>query len=690
MAVTTRISNLVTTVTGYNTAVQAEIITHTRWNNQGTDVVQRVTELNYVVTNLQNNFANTTAPHSNTDDSPEGKIWCDTTPDPARLRYYQDGSNNLAYILADHGSISGTSALTGVHVRVAASTFTDSATAASGTSAANFAANAFGIPTLAATNASVTTTIAATVYIAGPPAAGTNQTIGTAYSLWVDAGNVKFDGNLTVDGTVTFTTVLGPAQGGTGVANNAASTLTISGAYATTLTVSAITSVTLPTTGTLATLAGTESLSNKTLVTPVLGVATATSINKVTITAPTTSSTLTIPDGASLITVGAYAVTFTATGTTGVTLPTTGTLATLAGTETFTNKTLTSPTLTTPVLGTPSSGTLTNCGGLVLTSGVTGVLPVANGGTNASSASITAFNNITGYTASGATGTTSTNLVFSTSPTLVTPTLGVASVTSVNKVAITAPATSATLTIADGVTLTVSTTNTLDQSVASGANVTFGNIAGTLTTAAQANITSVGTLTGLTVNSASITLSQDTNFVLSGGVNGVSFDTDTMSIDATNNRVGFGTTAPRLGITVAKSALTDGISIEAYNGLNILDFYNSRNSTIGSHTALVDGDVIGTITAYGSDGTNWRTAAAISFIVNGAVTGGGAADMPGAILFKTSPDGSATLAEGFRITSAAIARFSGATASASVGTASTHKIQIQDATGTTYYMLVTT
>jgi len=37
------------------------------------------------------------------------------------------------------------------------------------------------------------------------------------------------------------------------------------------------------------------------------------------------------------------------------------TLATLTGTETFTNKTLTSPTLTTPVLGTPASGTLTNC-----------------------------------------------------------------------------------------------------------------------------------------------------------------------------------------------------------------------------------------------------------------------------------------------------------------------------------------
>jgi hypothetical protein len=38
-----------------------------------------------------------------------------------------------------------------------------------------------------------------------------------------------------------------------------------------------------------------------------------------------------------------------------------GDFATLAGTETITNKTLTSPTLTTPALGTPASGALTNC-----------------------------------------------------------------------------------------------------------------------------------------------------------------------------------------------------------------------------------------------------------------------------------------------------------------------------------------
>jgi hypothetical protein len=111
----------------------------------------------------------------------------------------------------------------------------------------------------------------------GTGAKTVKNTSGTGISVPAGKATLVFnDGTNVVDAASYFTaltlgTALSPASGGTGVSNNAAMTVTGSGNFAYTRTLTGATNVTFPTTGTLATLAGTETLSNKTLTAPALG-----------------------------------------------------------------------------------------------------------------------------------------------------------------------------------------------------------------------------------------------------------------------------------------------------------------------------------------------------------------------------------------------------------------------------------
>ena len=185
---------------------------------------------------------------------------------------------------------------------------------------------------------------------------------------------------------------------------------------------------------TTSTGSGSVVLSNSpSLTTPTLGVATATSVNKVAITAPATSATLTIANGKTLT--ANNTLTFTGTDDSSVAFGAGGTVAytanklsafaattsaELAGVisdETGTGALVfaNTPTLVTPVLGTPTSGTLTNCTGLPVSTGISG-LGASVATFLATPSSTHLLSAITGETGTGA-------LVFGTSPELSTPAL---------------------------------------------------------------------------------------------------------------------------------------------------------------------------------------------------------------------------------------------------------------------------
>jgi hypothetical protein len=155
-----------------------------------------------------------------------------------------------------------------------------------------------------------------------------------------------------------------------------------------------------------------------------------------------------------------------------------------------------------------------------------------------------------------------------------------------------------------------------------------------------------------TAGSVALISGAASNTLRGSGVKDLTFQTndlERMRIDSSGNvLVGTTTAASTQGGTlqvITAQAIRRNI---AGSGGPALRMEKSRSASDGNYTIVQDGDTLGDIQWYGSDGVDFAQAAAIRGIVNGTP---GSDDMPGALAFLTSADGSASPTERMRITS---------------------------------------
>lgn len=261
--------------------------------------------------------------------------------------------------------------------------------------------------------------------------------------------------------------------------------------------------------------------------------------------ATTLSSTLAVTGASTLSGAATLGSTLSVTGATTLS----STLAVTGAGSFSSTLAATGATTLSSTLGVTGATTLSSTLGVTGAATLSSTLDVTGAATLASTLGVTGATTLSStLAANGAVTITSI-----TSPQLTTRydssnylTLGIGST---GAVTLDATGTGAAFTFSDGVTA-----NTF---ASSGATLTGGTInsiviggstpaAGTFTSLTANGTTTLGDASAdtIVVNAATATVANDTDITLSGGVNGLSLDGTTFSVDATNNRLGLGIAAP--------------------------------------------------------------------------------------------------------------------------------------------------